>query len=70
MLAVDLLHFEWYQESLRATYPSLVVPGPFPWRETIIAANPSRPVCDVQYDESTFIACSLHISTPVGVNEP
>jgi hypothetical protein len=58
VLAVDLLHFEWYQEDLRSTYPSLLVPGPFPWPETITTANPSRPVCYVHYSDSALIDCS------------
>jgi hypothetical protein len=58
VVAEDLLHFDWYQENLRATYPSLVVPGPFPWPETIAAANPSRAVCFVRYSDAPEIECS------------
>jgi hypothetical protein len=58
VLAVDLLHFDWYQENLRSSYPSLIVPPPFPWPETIVGANPSRPVCRVRYSESTEMDCS------------
>lgn len=31
LLATDLLHYDWYQESMKRTYPSLVLKGPFPW---------------------------------------
>ena len=58
VVAVDLLHFDWYQETLRATYPSLSVPGPFPWPETLSGANPSRAVCYVRYSDETEMDCS------------
>jgi hypothetical protein len=58
VIAADLLHFDWYQENLRSTYPALVVPGPFPWPETIRGANPSRQVCTVEYSDSTLMDCS------------
>jgi hypothetical protein len=57
VMASDLLHFDWYQETLQSTYPSLAVPGPFPWPETMALANPSRPVCYVQYVDQTEIEC-------------
>lgn len=59
VVAEDLLHFDWYQENLRAVYPSLLVPGPFPWAETVALANPSRPVCYVQFVDVPAIDCSL-----------
>jgi hypothetical protein len=58
VVAVDLMHFDWYQETLRATYPSLVLPGPFPWPETLAAANASRPACYARYSDRTEIDCS------------
>ena len=58
VLAEDLLHFDWYQENLRQTYPSLNVPGPFPWPGTIADANPARPVCYVWYEARTEMDCS------------
>ena len=57
VLAMDLLHFDWYQENLHATYPALVVPDPFPWPETIVRANPLRAACYVQYVELAMIEC-------------
>jgi hypothetical protein len=64
VLATDLLHFDWYQENLHSIYPSLVVPAPFPWPETIAIANPSRPACYVQYSDSTIINCSQDGTQP------
>lgn len=58
VVAQDLLHFDWYQENLHATYPSLVVPGPFPWMETIAMANPSRAICLVRYSDAPKPDCS------------
>jgi hypothetical protein len=57
VIAADLLAFDWYQETLKAAYPSLVVPGPFPFPETILFANPGRPVCYVEYDGQALIQC-------------
>jgi hypothetical protein len=64
VIAVDLLHFDWYQENLQANYPSLVLPTPFPWSESITVANPSLPVCYVQYSDATMIDCSPIILSP------
>ena len=58
VMASDLLHFDWYQETLQSTYPTLVVPGPFPWPETMAFANPGRPVCYVHYAGETQIRCT------------
>jgi hypothetical protein len=59
VLASDLLHFDWYQQGLRARYPSLVLPGPLPFPETITLANPSRAVCYVQYTDRAVIDCKI-----------
>ncbi len=58
VLATDLLHFDWYQESLRKAYPALVLPGPFPFPSTIVAANPGRAYCYVKYELQTEIVCN------------
>jgi hypothetical protein len=58
IIAEELLHFDWYQETLQDTYPMLTVPGPFPWVRTIEDANPNRPVCYVQYTYQAEIICS------------
>jgi hypothetical protein len=57
VVASDLLHHDWYQQTLQATYPSLSVPGPFPFEETIRLANPSRPACYVEYAGGPDIQC-------------
>jgi hypothetical protein len=64
VMAADLLHFDWYQENLKSTYPSLVMPGPFPWPSTVVAANPSRPACYVQYADQTEIQIAGPLATP------
>ncbi len=57
VVATDLLHFDWYLESLRANYPTLKLPGFFPFAETVKAANPERPACFIEYDISSEINC-------------
>jgi hypothetical protein len=66
VMASDLLHFDWYQETLQSTYPSLAVTGPFPWPGTIAAANPLRPACYVQYEDEDQpeIQCARPLTTP------
>jgi hypothetical protein len=66
VMASDLLHFDWYQENLQSTYPSLAVPGPFPWPGTLAAANPLRPVCYVQFEDQDQpeIDCARPLTTP------
>jgi hypothetical protein len=58
VIAEELLHFDWYLETLHSTYPLLVIPAALPWPETIAAANPQRPVCYVQYTDQPEIECS------------
>lgn len=57
VIATDLLHFDWYQETLRATYPALAVPGPLPFGETVRLANPERTACYVEYPQESPIDC-------------
>ena len=64
VLATELLHFDWYQENLVETYPTLVIPGPFPWPETVVRANPKRPVCYVQYNDHAQVDCSKPLTSP------
>jgi len=58
VIASDLLHFDWYQETLETTYPRLILPGPLSWPETVAAANSARPACFVEYTDQTEIECS------------
>ncbi len=57
VLATDLLHYDWYQEAMKRVYPSLVLPGPFPWASTVVVANPTRDICYIQYDIQEEIFC-------------
>jgi hypothetical protein len=57
VIAEELLHFDWYQETLQDTYPMLTVPGPFPWPQNVADANPARPKCHVQYIDHAEIEC-------------
>ena len=63
VLATELLHYDWYQEVLRSTYPSLSLPGPFPYPETIASANPGHAACHVQYTDQAEIKCRTPIKT-------
>lgn len=57
VIAEELLHFDWYLETLGSAYPALTIPVPLPWAETLAAANPQRTICYVQYTDSTEIRC-------------
>ena len=57
VVVTDLLGFDWYQESLRSAYPGLKLPGPFPFAETMMAENPQRPACFVEYIQTAKIDC-------------
>ncbi len=58
VVASDLLHFEWYLQTLRDTYPELTLPALLPWPESLIAANTARPYCFVQYAQGMDIRCA------------
>lgn len=66
VLATELLHYDWYQEVMRTTYPNLSLPDPFPYPETIARANAVRPTCHVQYADRTEIECA----GPMAVSQP
>jgi hypothetical protein len=57
IVSTDLLQFNWYLQTLRSTYPDLNLPGPYPFTETVVIANPARPVCYVQYIQVAEINC-------------
>ena len=57
VIATDLLHFDWYQESLQTNYPQLNLPVPFPFDSTVIAANPERPACQVEFIDEMKLSC-------------
>lgn len=58
VIAEELLHFDWYVETLRATYPDLIIPSPLPWVETLTAANPERAPCFVKHADEVTIECA------------
>jgi hypothetical protein len=64
VVAEELLHFDWYLETLRHTYPALDVPGPMPWAQNVADANPSRPACFVEYVEQAEIHCGGSTESP------
>lgn len=53
----DLLHFDWYQETLRVTYPELEIPDSLPFPEAVMTENPERPACYVEYTQAAEIDC-------------
>jgi hypothetical protein len=57
IVSTDLLQFTWYLQTLHSTYPDLNLPGPFPFVETVVEANSSRPVCYVQVVQVSEINC-------------
>ncbi|MBI3162988.1 MAG: DUF2723 domain-containing protein [Chloroflexi bacterium] len=57
VIATDLLYLDWYQQTLRATYPDLELPGPFPFASSLTAVNPKRPACYVEYTGLKNIRC-------------
>lgn len=57
VVSTELLGFDWYQETLSDTYPSLQLPGPLPFAERMTALNPGRSACYVEYDGGTRIEC-------------
>ena len=57
VIATDLLHFDWYQESLQINYPQLNLPLPSPFDSTVIAANPGRPACQVEFIDEMKLSC-------------
>lgn len=64
VIAEDLLHFDWYLETLADTYPDLDVPGPLPWAQNVTDANPNRPACSVQYASQAEIFCGGSTQAP------
>jgi hypothetical protein len=63
VVAPDLLPFDWYQETLRTNYPTLELTGPFLFAEMMVASNPNRPVCHIEYIQIKDIQC-LPAKTP------
>ncbi|HAV78790.1 MAG TPA: hypothetical protein DCX53_15680 [Anaerolineae bacterium] len=57
VIAEDLLHFDWYRETLRNTYSSLELSDQYPWVQSIANANPARTTCHVRYTDRAEIKC-------------
>ncbi len=57
IMAQDLLHFEWYDRTLRSTYPAVAWPGGLFWPQSVAEANPTRPVCTLT-SAGAGLACS------------
>jgi len=58
VISADLLHYDWYQGGIRSQYPSLILPNAFLLQETVIASNPKRPICYIDYGDRADIHCS------------
>ncbi len=58
VIAKDLVTFDWYQETLKSTYPTLSMPGPVVFPETITHDNPNRPVCQVSISDQAEMECT------------
>jgi MFS family permease len=58
IVADDLLHYAWYIDSLRNTYPDLVVGAALPFQSTIASDNPNRPACVVRAIAPLLLDCS------------
>lgn len=59
---VDVLRvFKWYQESLSATYPDLIIPDywewTIAWKQALIAVNNGRPACVADPDAEVALVC-------------
>jgi hypothetical protein len=65
VVSKELLPYDWYQETLRATYPALSVPGPMVFPETVTEANSLRPVCAVRYfNDRVELSCTEGSTIP------
>jgi hypothetical protein len=62
IISPDLLQFPWYLQTLRYTYPKINFPGPYPFAQTVIEANPNLSICYVQYVQEAEINCLPPIS--------
>ncbi len=59
---VDVLRvFKWYQESLSATYPDLIIPDSWEWtvawKQALIAVNKGRPACVAAPEAEAALVC-------------
>ncbi len=57
VIAPELLHHQWYQQNIRQTYPNLRLPNRFMFAEVIIAYNPQKTFCRVEYQSPKQLEC-------------
>ena len=57
IIASGLLPFDWYQDSLRSTYPDLNLPISFPSTENVVADNLTRPACFIGSTDHMELDC-------------
>ena len=57
IIASELLHWDWYHDSLKHAYPHMNLSTLFPWPSTVIDENPKRPVCFVSYKDDLEMTC-------------
>ena len=59
VMAKDLLHFAWYDDTLRATYPGAAWPEGLFWPQTVAEVNPARAMCTLSSAQGMKLACSV-----------
>ena len=59
ILQIRLLPEDWYRQTMRATYPGLVIPEQVDriWYLAVMAANPNRPNCETLLDKPEVFTC-------------
>jgi len=59
ILQIRLLPEDWYRQTMRATYPGLVIPDQADriWYLAVMAANPNRPNCETLLDKPEVLKC-------------
>ncbi len=59
ILQIRLLPEDWYRQTMRATYPGLVIPEQVDriWYLAVMAANPNRPNCETLLDKPEVLTC-------------
>jgi hypothetical protein len=59
VLVSDLLPYDWYRETLRLTYPHLVIPDSAEdnFRQAVMRANPDLPACAIFIDPVPAFGC-------------
>jgi hypothetical protein len=59
VVAEGLLKFDWYRQTLKTTYPDLIIPeGKDISISSLAASNPSHPNCPIKDHLTTIFACS------------